>query len=195
MSTDIASCYAGNLPDDMNQRFLRQLRIHGNVYQACLSLGVTRQTMYSRRRADPEFAREWLIAMDEFQEDFRQIVIATAMKMGAGRVVPVLDDDFEPVLDEEGNQVFEIDTKGVDPKIVSKLLDKAMKSADGPPQTLVQVNNSLPYNPNRLPELVLEDVQELEAPNEALQLPKLSGASAELCEPNKSNPDDAWLFE
>ncbi len=197
---EVASQYDHELPDDIEERFLRQIRTHGNVVMACLNLQVPRQTLYARRWKDPDFADRWEQAMSEWSHDFKQAIIATAAKLGVGRMTPVLDDDGNPVLDENGEVVHEVDARGIDVKVTNKLLDKVMQSADGPAQTLVQVNNNTAqaYDPNRLPELVLEDTHALEAPKEALLLPKLSDTPRELQivpNPDQSDPDDAWLFE
>jgi len=129
------------LPARIRDGFIDALAETGNVSAAARTLGINRMTAY-RWRGDPDFAQRWDLALDVARQGIRERVVETACAMGVGRWVLardpiteeiILDDDFEPVL--------RFETGHVDARVLMKMMDKLMRSEDGPVAAAVQVNN------------------------------------------------------
>ena len=126
---------------EKGDEFLRHLRQFGHVTYAANMTGLTRRTFYDRRARSPEFAEAWDEALDAFEEELTHRVVQTALEMGTGRWVPVVDGDGEPELDDDFEPVFRFETGNVDPRVLNKLLSLRMSSADGPARTTVNVDS------------------------------------------------------
>ncbi len=194
---EAVSIYKGKLPDDIEDQFLHELRWHGNATLAALNLGVPRQTMYERRRERPEFDQKWLTALQEFHDHLKQATIATAMELGLGKTVPMVDERGNQVIDETGRPRFTLDVSGVKIQMTTKLLDKVLRSADGPPVTAVQVTNKVPVYDRTTPPRLVSGAPELP---EVLDAP---GCAPKLVEGSQRPPEfnlddipeeDRWLY-
>ncbi|AHM03040.1 hypothetical protein roselon_00600 [Roseibacterium elongatum DSM 19469] len=127
---------------EKGREFLSHLRQFGQVTYAANMTGLTRRTFYDRRAKNREFREAWDDALASFEEELTQRVVQTAMEMGTGRWVPVIDPETgEPVLDADFEVVHRFETGHVDSRILTKLLSLRMSSADGPSQTNVTVNS------------------------------------------------------
>lgn len=131
---------------DVKHAFLDRLVEVGNVTVACAQLGIARPNVYYWKHRDKEFKRGWDMAMAIFQEQLTQDVMDTARALGLGRWVQAEDENGEPLLDAEFEQVMVLDVSHVDARILSKLIDKRVSSVDAPSQTNVQVNNTTTVN-------------------------------------------------
>lgn len=132
---------------EKGDEFLGYLRQFGHVTYAANMTGLTRRTFYDRRAKYPEFAEAWDDAVTAFEEELTHRVVQTALEMGTGKWVPVIDPETgEPELDDDFEPVYRFETTNVDPRVLNKLLSLRMSSADGPAQTNVQVNNSTTVN-------------------------------------------------
>lgn len=128
---------------EKGDEFLGYLRQFGHVTYAANMTGLTRRTFYDRRAKYPDFAEAWDDAVTAFEEELTHRVVQTAMEMGTGKWVPVIDPETgELELDDDFEQVFRFETSNVDPRVLTKLLSLRMSSVDGPAQTNVQINNS-----------------------------------------------------
>lgn len=98
------------IPDDLNEQFLRLLSISGQVNWSAQQVGVTKRTMYKRRARDPRFAREWDLALKQATEDRAAAILAGVDDHIAShlrtRLVPLRDENGDPVLDDEFEQVY-----------------------------------------------------------------------------------------
>ncbi len=132
---------------EKGDEFLGYLRQFGHVTYSANMTGLTRRTFYDRRAKNPEFAEAWDDAVTAFEEELTHRVVQTALEMGTGKWVPVIDPETgEPELDDDFEPVYRFETTNVDPRVLNKLLSLRMSSADGPAQTNVQVNNSTTVN-------------------------------------------------
>lgn len=139
---------------EKGDEFLGYLRQFGHVTYAANMTGLTRRTFYDRRSKNPDFAEAWDDAVAAFEEELTQRVVQTAMEMGTGKWVKVIDPATgRPELDDDFEPVFRFETSNVDPRVLTKLLALRMSSADGPAQTNVQINNTVNELP-RKPRLV-----------------------------------------
>ena len=144
------------LPATVRDEFIGLLMETGNVSRAARTLGINRMTAYGWRD-DPEFAGRWDAALDVARQGLRERVVETACAMGLARMVPLVDDLGDPVLDEEFERVLVADTSHVDARVLMKLMDKTMSSEDGAPVTAVAIQNNLTVHaPRERPELVDE---------------------------------------
>lgn len=93
--------------------FLAALAETGNVRLSCLSAGVDWTTAYDRRRADPDFAAAWAVAIEEAADLLEAEARRRAVE-GVRRVkfhqgfpirVPVLDTDGVPRVDARGDEI------------------------------------------------------------------------------------------
>lgn len=139
---------------EKGDEFLGYLRQFGHVTYAANMTGLTRRTFYDRRAKNRDFAEAWDEALDAFEEELTHRVVQTALEMGTGRWVPVVDPATgEPELDDDFEVVHRFETGHVDPRVLNKLLSLRMSSADGPSTTNVTVNsqtnvhNELPTKP------------------------------------------------
>jgi hypothetical protein len=141
---------------EKGDEFLQYLRQFGHVTYAANMTGLTRRAFYDRRLRNPAFAEAWDECVAAFEEELTHRVVQTALEMGTGKWVPVVDADGQPVLDEDFERVYEFKTSHVDPRVLTKLLSLRMSSADGPPQTTtnVQVNATVNAEPRAMPRLV-----------------------------------------
>jgi hypothetical protein len=148
---DLTMHSAVDAPPDLKRTFLERLVETGNVMAAAAQLGLPRTSVYYWKNRDPEFRRAWDLAMEVNRDSLREEVIETAKAIGLGRWVEVLDDDGQPVLDEDFEKVMRYETGHVDSRVLNKLLDKVLPSADEPATTSVNVsttvNNELPQRP------------------------------------------------
>lgn len=139
---------------EKGDEFLGYLRQFGHVTYAANMTGLTRRTFYDRRSKSPDFAEAWDDAVAAFEEELTQRVVQTAMEMGTGKWVKVIDPATgRPELDDDFEVVHRFETSHVDPRVLTKLLALRMSSADGPAQTNVQINNTVNELP-RKPRLV-----------------------------------------
>jgi len=139
---------------EKGDEFLGYLRQFGHVTYAANMTGLTRRTFYDRRSKNPDFAEAWDDAVAAFEEELTHRVVQTALEMGTGRWVPVIDPATgRPELDDDFEVVHRFETSHVDPRVLTKLLALRMSSADGPAQTNVQINNTVKELP-RKPRLV-----------------------------------------
>ncbi|MEZ5778518.1 MAG: hypothetical protein R3E44_09160 [Paracoccaceae bacterium] len=149
---------------EKGDEFLQYLRQFGHVTYAANMTGLTRRTFYDRRLKNPAFAEAWDECVAAFEEELTHRVVQTALEMGTGKWVPVLDEAGEPVLDDQFERVFEFKTSHVDPRVLTKLLSLRMSSADGPATTNVQVNTMIDATPKASPRLIrprLDDAVDL----------------------------------
>ena len=145
------------LPVAYRDRFIDGLMETGNVSRTAERLGVNRLTAYRWRDDDPEFARRWDLALEVARQGLREHVVETACAMGLARMVPLVDELGDPVLDGEFERVLVADTSHVDARVLMKLMDKTMRSEDGAPVTSVAIQNNLTVHaPRERPELVDE---------------------------------------
>ena len=121
------SRYGGDLPEDINDRFLALLEEHGSVSWACSCLGLPRPTVYARRDRDPDFAEAWAAALARWRERLAERVMLTAEQLGTGEWVEVLDGNGDLVLDDGLEPVLRFDTSQVDVRMAIKLLEKHME--------------------------------------------------------------------
>lgn len=139
---------------EKGDEFLGYLRQFGHVTYAANMTGLTRRTFYDRRSKNPDFAEAWDDAVAAFEEELTHRVVQTALDMGTGKWVPVIDPKTgQPELDDDFEVVHRFETSHVDPRVLTKLLALRMSSADGPAQTNVQINNTVNELP-RKPRLV-----------------------------------------
>lgn len=97
------------IPADLNAQFVRLLSIAGNVKWACDQVGVSKGTMYERRKRDAAFARDWDLAVKQATEDRAAAILAGVddhivshlktqlIQLTDENGQPVVDEDFEPV--------------------------------------------------------------------------------------------------
>ncbi len=128
---------------EKGDEFLLYLRQFGHITYAANMTGLTRRTFYDRRAKHPDFAEAWDEALAAFEEELTMRVVQTALEMGTGKWVRVIDPETgEPELDDDFEPVYRFETASVDPRVLNKLLSLRMSSVDGPAQTNVQINNS-----------------------------------------------------
>ena len=74
----------------------------------------------------------------------------------ANITVGLLDENGQPVLDDDFEKVLEYDVSHVDARVLVKLLDKALPSADGSAKTSITVQNETHVHaaPKPMPQLV-----------------------------------------
>jgi hypothetical protein len=160
----LVQLHGKTLPAEVRGTFLERLAETGNVMRVCAELGLTRQAVYYWRATDEDFWRAWQWALDIFNEQLTSEVIDTARALGTGRWVPLLDDAGQPVLDDNFERVMVFETARVDARILAKLIDKRVRSVDGPAQTNVQVNAMIDATPRPSPRLIrprLDDAVDL----------------------------------
>lgn len=150
----LVQLHGKTLPAEVRGTFLERLAETGNVLRVCAELGLTRQAVYYWRATDEDFWRAWQWALDIFNEQLTSEVIDTARALGTGRWVPLLDDAGQPVLDDNFERVMVFETGKVDARILAKLIDKRVRSVDGPSQTNVQVNATIDATPRPSPRLI-----------------------------------------
>ncbi|MEM8575825.1 MAG: hypothetical protein AAF830_13855 [Pseudomonadota bacterium] len=186
----VAQVYGGK-----GDEFLGYLRQFGHVTYAANMTGLTRRTFYDRRAKNPDFAEAWDDAVTAFEEELTQRVVQTALEMGTGRWVPLIDPKTgEPQLDDDFEVVHRFETSHVDPRVLTKLLALRMSSVDGPAQTNVQINNQTNVHnelPTRKPRLVGGTTGSIRRP---LSEPDASGAlpgveDAEVIQGTTHEPD------
>lgn len=147
-----------SLLDELGGQFLRHLRTTGSVVIAANLTGATRRAYYARRERDPAFAEAWDDALATYEEEVTSRVVSTALAMGTARLVPVLNEDGSPALDDDFEPLWELDVSRVNPAVLNKLQDKRVRSVDGPAQTNVQVNTTVNAAPRPTPRLVMPAV-------------------------------------
>jgi len=158
---------------EKGDEFLGYLRQFGHVTYAANMTGLTRRAFYDRRAKNPDFAEAWDDAVTAFEEELTHRVVQTALEMGTGKWVPVIDPATgRPELDDDFEVVLRFETSHVDARVLTKLLALRMSSADGPAQTHVQINNTVNELP-RKPKLVGGSPGAVRRPPVA---PKTSGA-------------------
>ncbi|MEM6693522.1 MAG: hypothetical protein AAF626_02525 [Pseudomonadota bacterium] len=143
---------------EKGDEFLHYLHQFGHITYAANMTGLTRRTFYDRRAKHADFAEAWDEALAAFEEELTMRVVQTALEMGTGKWVRVLDPKTgEPELDDDFEPVYRFETASVDPRVLTKLLALRMSSVDGPSQTNVQINNQANVHnelPSRKPRLV-----------------------------------------
>jgi hypothetical protein len=141
---------------ETKREFLTELAQTGNVRLASMRAGVSRSAAYHWRLTDPDVATAWDLALRVSMDGLREEVVETARTMGLGRWVELLDENGQPVLDDEFEKVLEYDVSHVDARVLVKLLDKALPSADGSAKTSITVQNETHVHaaPKPMPKLV-----------------------------------------
>lgn len=152
--TGAVQLYGKTLPEEVRGVFIERLAETGNVTRVCAELGVTRQAVYYWRHTDQAFNVAWESALDIFNEQLTAEVIDTARALGTGQWVPVLDDAGDPVLNDNFERLMTFETARVDARILAKLIDKRVRSVEGPNQTAVIVNNTVNTGPRPAPRLI-----------------------------------------
>lgn len=146
------------LPARIRDGFIEALAETGNVSAAARTLGINRMTAYGWR-GDPDFAQRWDLALDIARQGIRERVVETACAMGVGRWVPARDPTTDEILlDEDFEPVVRFETGHVDARVLMKMMDKLMRSEDGPTMAAVQVNNHVHADLPRAPTLVTPTV-------------------------------------
>lgn len=145
---------------ETKREFLIELAHTGNVKLASMRAGVSRSVAYHWRLTDPEIASAWDLALRVSMDGLREEVVDTARTMGLGRWVELLDEDGQPVLDDDFEKVMHYDVSHVDARVLVKLLDKALPSADGSAKTSITVQNETHVHaaPKPMPQLVRPSV-------------------------------------
>jgi hypothetical protein len=77
--------------------FLRLLTETCNVREAAERVGMTRDGAYSRRRTDPEFGRDWQVAIEAGFAELEIRLLGQALS-GSRRVEEIIDPDTGQVL-------------------------------------------------------------------------------------------------
>lgn len=92
--------------------FLTSLKSDGNVTAACEKAGISRETAYNWRDKYKVFGSAWDEAQKRFDDRIRAAIVQRGVEGYEEPVVSMGQHvyEYEPVLDEEGNQVF--DKKG-----------------------------------------------------------------------------------
>lgn len=141
---------------ETKREFLTELAQTGNVRLASMRAGVSRSAAYHWRLTDPDVATAWDLALRVSMDGMREEVVETARTMGLGRWVELLDENGQPVLDDDFEKVLEYDVSHVDARVLVKLLDKALPSADGSAKTSITVQNETHVHaaPKPMPQLV-----------------------------------------
>lgn len=141
---------------ETKREFLTELAQTGNVRLASKRAGVSRSAAYHWRLTDPEVASAWDLALRVSMDGLREEVVETARTMGLGRWVELLDEDGQPVLNDDFEKVLQYDVSHVDARVLIKLLDKALPSADGAAKTSITVQNDTHVHatPKPMPKLV-----------------------------------------
>lgn len=141
---------------ETKREFLTELAQTGNVRLASMRAGVSRSAAYHWRLTDPDVATAWDLALRVSMDGMREEVVETARTMGLGRWVELLDENGQPVLDDDFEKVLEYDVSHVDARVLIKLLDKTLPSADGSAKTAITVQNETHVHaaPKPMPQLV-----------------------------------------
>jgi hypothetical protein len=141
---------------ETKREFLTELAQTGNVRLASMRAGVSRSAAYHWRLTDPDVATAWDLALRVSMDSMREEIVETARTMGLGRWVELLDENGQPVLDDNFEKVLEYDVSHVDARVLVKLLDKALPSADGSAKTSITVQNETHVHaaPKPMPQLV-----------------------------------------
>jgi len=89
-------------------------------------------------------------------DGLREEVVETARTMGLGRWIELLDENGQPVLDDDFEKVVQYDVSHVDARVLIKLMDKALPSVDGSAKTSITVQNETHVHatPKPMPQLV-----------------------------------------
>jgi hypothetical protein len=152
------------LPVTTKTAFLSALTETGNVSDACRRTGVNRATAYHWRR-DPEFDRMWSDALVIRRDAIRDELVSKAMA-ATGRMVetPAVDPDTgEPLLDDEFEPVMERRLVDYDGQVLRTMLNKFVRSEDGPSSASVSVSATLSVEAPGMPRLVRpEEAQDAE---------------------------------
>jgi hypothetical protein len=180
----LARVHSAEAPPGAKEAFLERLMETGNVLVACAQLRLPRPNVYYWRARDDAFRVAWETALDIFNEQLTAEVVDTARALGVGVWRPMVDADGEVVLGEDFDPVMVLDVSGVDARILSKLIDKRVRSVDAPAQTNVTVStttnlNALPRAPRLVrtaPQTEILDV----VPSEAIE-----DATARIVEPGE----------
>lgn len=139
---------------EAKRAFIERLVETGNVLTACAKAGLPRPNVYYWRARDEEFSRAWELALAIFEDHLTAEVVQTARALGTGTWRPKLDADGKPILDDDFEVVMELDVSRVDARILAKLIDKRVRSVEGPSQTAVIVNNTVNTGPRPAPRLI-----------------------------------------
>jgi hypothetical protein len=140
---------------ETKREFLTELAQTGNVKLASMRAGVSRSVAYHWRLKDPEIASAWDLALRVSMDGLREEVV-TARTMGLGRWIELLDENGQPVLDDDFEKVVQYDVSHVDARVLIKLMDKALPSVDGSAKTAITVQNETHVHatPKPMPQLV-----------------------------------------
>ncbi|WP_413873487.1 hypothetical protein [Albidovulum sp.] len=142
----LVNVHSAEAPPGAKEAFLERLMETGNVLVACAQLRLPRPNVYYWRARDDAFRVAWETALEAFNDQLSAEVVETARALGVGAWRPALDEGGNPVLDAEFEPVMVLDVSHVDARILSKLIDKRVRSVDAPTQTNVVVSNTTTVN-------------------------------------------------
>lgn len=146
------------LPARVRDEFVELLAETGNVSEAARRLAIYRMTPYAWRE-DPAYAASWDAALEVARQGLRERVVETACAMGVGRWAQAVDPETgEPLLDDDFEPVVRFETGHVDARVLMKMMDKLMRSEDGPAVAAVHVNNHVGADLPPAPRLVTPTV-------------------------------------
>jgi hypothetical protein len=138
--------------DPVVERFLELVGSTGNSTTAARAVGRHRNAFYERAARDESFRLRWDAAMLASRQHIAQDILDKASVV-SGRIVEerVLDANGDPVLDDDLEAVTVRRLVDYDSRILAKMVDKFVESADGPPTTNVLVQNVVPPERRRGP--------------------------------------------
>ncbi len=143
------------------REFLAVLSETGNVLETCRRTGVNRATAY-HWRGDADFDQMWEEALQIRRDTIRDEVVSKALA-ATGHIVQevMLDEQGQPVLDENFEHVVKSKLVDYDSQVLRTMLNKFVASADGAPVTAVQVNNHVNTQLAATPRLVRPEGMEV----------------------------------
>lgn len=129
------------LPVEQKHAFLERLASGSPVVEICRELGLNRASIYYARNADPEFGAAWESCLSINMDAIRDEVLRKAL-VASGRIVRdfVVDEFGEPVLDDDFEMVTVERLTDYDARVLVKLMDRTLPSADGVPKIAIQNN-------------------------------------------------------
>lgn len=142
----LGNVHSAEAPPGAKEAFLDRLMETGNVLVACAQLRLPRPNVYYWRARDDAFRVAWEVALEAFNDQLSAEVVETARALGVGAWRPAVNDEGNPVLDADFEPVMVLDVSHVDARILSKLIDKRVRSVDAPAQTNVVVSNTTTVN-------------------------------------------------
>lgn len=136
--------------DPVVERFLDLVSTSGNSTAAARAVGLHRNSFYERAARDEAFRLRWDAALLQSRQNIAQDILEKASVV-SGRIVEerLLDADGNVVLDDDFEPVTVRRLVDYDSRILAKMVDKFLESADGPPTNNIQINNVAPQAPRQ----------------------------------------------